>query len=261
MKDRSATMPWVIAMLASHPEGWTHKRHYGMCSQSCPCCRAANPEDMASGCSVCRQGFIFAQVSRRAQQALCEVPRCAKCPVCSETPGPLDTPGPPWPLAQADSSKPVASGAPSAAMFRSPLEQETERLHLELRNGWWYCTICALFATEEHLYTKKHKRYVNMVATGRCEPYAQRTGGPCPPVGAWPRHNAYQPPWSEQSFAHTARRHQAVHVDARIEHRVVPACVPRTSPASPASSALALSSTDPQWWRLPRQFQPQHRRC
>ena len=69
------TMPWVFAMLAAHPEGWTHKHHYGKCSQSCPCCRAHNAEDMASGCFVCHQGFKCAQVSRRAQQALCEVPR------------------------------------------------------------------------------------------------------------------------------------------------------------------------------------------
>ena len=74
--DRSATMAWVFAMLAAHPEGWTRRRHYGMCGLVlCPCCRAEDPEDTASGCWVCRQGFIFAQASRPAQQALRGVPR------------------------------------------------------------------------------------------------------------------------------------------------------------------------------------------
>jgi len=29
-----------IKLEESHPKGWTHTNHYGMCGQSCPCCRA-----------------------------------------------------------------------------------------------------------------------------------------------------------------------------------------------------------------------------
>ena len=42
-------VPWV----ASHPDGWTINGHFGACGQSCPCCRAFNPEDRYSGCPIC----------------------------------------------------------------------------------------------------------------------------------------------------------------------------------------------------------------
>ena len=37
----------------NHPKGWTQEHHYGMCGQSCPCCRA-RVEDFPLGvCEIC----------------------------------------------------------------------------------------------------------------------------------------------------------------------------------------------------------------
>lgn len=37
----------------SHPNGWSSERHYGICSQSCPCCRAHVDGNTIGACSIC----------------------------------------------------------------------------------------------------------------------------------------------------------------------------------------------------------------
>ena len=37
---------------AKHPHGWCKINHYGMCGQSCPCCRA-QLGDTFGACSIC----------------------------------------------------------------------------------------------------------------------------------------------------------------------------------------------------------------
>lgn len=37
----------------THPEGWTQTNHYGMCGQSCPCCRAKIEETPFGVCPIC----------------------------------------------------------------------------------------------------------------------------------------------------------------------------------------------------------------
>jgi hypothetical protein len=37
----------------SHPPGWTQSSHYGMCGQSCPCCRAKIEETPFGVCQTC----------------------------------------------------------------------------------------------------------------------------------------------------------------------------------------------------------------
>ena len=36
-----------------HPVGWSETNHYGMCGQSCPCCRKKNKEVLGS-CNICK---------------------------------------------------------------------------------------------------------------------------------------------------------------------------------------------------------------
>jgi len=36
-----------------HPSGWTKENHYGMCGQSCPCCRK-KVGDIFGVCTVCK---------------------------------------------------------------------------------------------------------------------------------------------------------------------------------------------------------------
>lgn len=36
-----------------HPKGWTQTNHYGMCGQSCPCCRAKIEETPIGVCPIC----------------------------------------------------------------------------------------------------------------------------------------------------------------------------------------------------------------
>ena len=38
-----------------HPSGWTEEHHYGMCGQSCPCCRAIVEETDFGVCTICRK--------------------------------------------------------------------------------------------------------------------------------------------------------------------------------------------------------------
>ena len=38
-----------------HPSGWTEENHYGMCGQSCPCCRAMIEETDFGVCTICRK--------------------------------------------------------------------------------------------------------------------------------------------------------------------------------------------------------------
>ena len=43
----------------SHPPGWNSHNHYGMCGQSCPCCRAdvfnkkIDPDAWFGACPIC----------------------------------------------------------------------------------------------------------------------------------------------------------------------------------------------------------------
>ena len=37
----------------THPFGWCKKNHYGMCGQSCPCCRKKN-KDILGSCTICK---------------------------------------------------------------------------------------------------------------------------------------------------------------------------------------------------------------
>ncbi len=36
-----------------HPKNWSHTNHYGMCGQSCPCCRAEIEETPFGVCPIC----------------------------------------------------------------------------------------------------------------------------------------------------------------------------------------------------------------
>ena len=43
-----------------HPDGWSANEHYGMCGQSCPCCRyevesqtSPDPASWLGACEVC----------------------------------------------------------------------------------------------------------------------------------------------------------------------------------------------------------------
>ena len=36
-----------------HPIDWTPEKHYGMCGQSCPCCRARIEEVPLGVCIIC----------------------------------------------------------------------------------------------------------------------------------------------------------------------------------------------------------------
>ncbi len=38
----------------SHPMGWSPMAHYGMCGQSCPCCRA-EVGDTLGACPICKK--------------------------------------------------------------------------------------------------------------------------------------------------------------------------------------------------------------
>lgn len=38
---------------AKHPHGWCKVNHYGMCGQSCPCCRA-QVGDTFGACPICK---------------------------------------------------------------------------------------------------------------------------------------------------------------------------------------------------------------
>ena len=37
----------------SHPAGWSRTNHYGMCGQSCPCCRAEIEDAPIGVCPIC----------------------------------------------------------------------------------------------------------------------------------------------------------------------------------------------------------------
>ena len=39
--------------IKTHPFGWSETNHYGMCGQSCPCCRKKNKEVLGS-CNICK---------------------------------------------------------------------------------------------------------------------------------------------------------------------------------------------------------------
>lgn len=43
----------VTNLTNSHPNGWSPERHYGRCSQSCPCCRAHVDGNTIGACSIC----------------------------------------------------------------------------------------------------------------------------------------------------------------------------------------------------------------
>jgi hypothetical protein len=38
-----------------HPKCWSAVFHYGMCGQSCPCCRAIVEESNLGVCPICRK--------------------------------------------------------------------------------------------------------------------------------------------------------------------------------------------------------------
>ena len=38
-----------------HPQYWSKSNHYGMCGQSCPCCRAIVEESNFGVCPICRK--------------------------------------------------------------------------------------------------------------------------------------------------------------------------------------------------------------
>ena len=47
----------VFSFLVTHKWPWTRRTHFGMCGQSCGCCRAHNKDDWPSGCQVCLEGW------------------------------------------------------------------------------------------------------------------------------------------------------------------------------------------------------------
>ena len=67
----------LLAFLVSHAEPWQMTKHWGLCGQNCPCCRAANDEDYPTGCRTCREGFAAARLSRGIHENLEQVPRCS----------------------------------------------------------------------------------------------------------------------------------------------------------------------------------------
>jgi len=36
-----------------HPKSWSRNNHYGMCGQSCPCCRAEMETEPLGVCPIC----------------------------------------------------------------------------------------------------------------------------------------------------------------------------------------------------------------
>lgn len=38
-----------------HPHYWSEVHHYGMCGQSCPCCRAIVEQSNFGVCPICRK--------------------------------------------------------------------------------------------------------------------------------------------------------------------------------------------------------------
>ena len=56
---------YILAFLGFHgPEPWTPRKHFGMCGQSCGCCRASSDEDWQSGCKICVEMWTFKNTSR-----------------------------------------------------------------------------------------------------------------------------------------------------------------------------------------------------
>ena len=51
----------------SVPLRWTQKNHFGMCEQSCGCCRSRNWEDFGSGCESCEALIYIMRCSRHCR--------------------------------------------------------------------------------------------------------------------------------------------------------------------------------------------------
>ena len=52
MFDRWLVDPTPISNSIEHPKSWNIDTHYGMCGQSCPCCRAKLGE-IIGACTIC----------------------------------------------------------------------------------------------------------------------------------------------------------------------------------------------------------------
>ena len=56
MFDRWLDDPTPISKSIEHPKSWNINTHYGMCGQSCPCCRT-NLGELIGACTICSHSY------------------------------------------------------------------------------------------------------------------------------------------------------------------------------------------------------------
>ena len=78
---------FMFAFLLYHDPKWNVRSHFGVCGQSCGCCRSHNAEDAGpeSNCEACYTGWVLTTVSSRfkrlvqRQAATLKLCRCGCC--------------------------------------------------------------------------------------------------------------------------------------------------------------------------------------
>ena len=77
----------MFAFLLYHDPEWNIRSHFGMCGQSCGCCRSHNPEDAGPDCNceACYTGWVLTTISSgfkrfvQRQAVILKLCRCGRC--------------------------------------------------------------------------------------------------------------------------------------------------------------------------------------